>query len=167
MKRKKAFKGLIKRTSTGAAEGIRHATAITEPGGENLRLVDAELAPDGVEDGIDKSNVTAARVSPAVIDTVGCNENGVVAGESPQTVVVGVDIVHGAAQPVKAEDEHVTLGAVVVVGQLEDVLPVHAIDVDGLETAAGRVPAAASGVLAEHALDAGQQKCQTRRELHL
>src|SRR5690606_9635750 len=64
-----------------------------------------------------------------------------------EAVVAAVDdVLHVAAEPVEAEDEAVRVRRVVVVGDLERVLAVLAVDVDGLDAALEGVLPASRGL---------------------
>lgn len=95
--------------SHGTSDGVGHATTPGEASGEALTLVDAKVGLDLLHDGLDESDVTTARVGPAIVDTVGRDEDGRALGEIVKAVpfrnaVAVDDIVHGAATPVEAED---------------------------------------------------------------
>ena len=126
-------------TSLGASDGVGHAAAVGEASGETLSLVDAKVGFDLLDDGLDESDVTTALVGPAIVDTVGRDEDGRALGESVQAVPFGNavavdDIAHGASKPVEAEDQAVGVAGVIVVRDLESVFTTINVLNAGLES---------------------------------
>jgi hypothetical protein len=127
-----------------ASDGVGHAAAVGEASGEALRLVNAEVGLDLLDDGVDEGDVRAATVGPAIINAVGGNEDSRALGESVKAVpfrnaVTVDDITHGASTPVEAKDQTVGVAGVIVVRDLESVLTTINVLNAGLE---GRLTAA-------------------------
>lgn len=120
-------------TRPRASDAVAHGTTITPTGGKDLGVVDAQVVLDAVEDGIDKGNVLAAAVGPALVEPVGGDKDGRVACQGPQPVELPVGhVVHGPVAPVEAKHEPVCRLCVVARWQLQDVLSLAPVDRDGL-----------------------------------
>lgn len=121
-----------------ASDGVGHAAAVGEASGETLRLVDAKVGLDLLDDGVDEGDVRAATVGPAIVDAIGGNEDGGALGESVEAVpfrdtVAVDDIAHGASTPVEAKDQAVGVAGVIVIRDLESVLATIDVLNAGLE----------------------------------
>lgn len=124
---------------------MAHGTTIAESGSENLLLINAEVLLGKSKHLISEGNILTTLVSPASVETVGSDEDGRVASQVAKTIVTALyNVAHVSAEPVVAEDETVGLVVLVVVGQLEGVLAVLAVDLHGLDAAGGRLLATAS-----------------------
>lgn len=124
---------------------MAHGTTVTEASSENLLLINAEVLLGKSKHLISEGDVLTTLVSPASVKTVGGDEDGRVASQVAKAIVTALDdVAHISAAPVVAEDETVGLIVLVVVGQLEGVLAVLAVDLQGLDTAGGRLLATAS-----------------------
>lgn len=132
-------------TGASASDGVGHAAAVGETGGEAGALVDAKVGLDLLDDGVDKLDVGTALVGPAIVDAVRGDEDGRSLGESikavPRLHAVAVhDIAHGTTEPVEAKDKAIRLAGVIAVGDLQGVLTVvdvlHAGSECGLTIAA-------------------------------
>lgn len=124
---------------------MAHGTTIAESGSENLLLINAEILLGKSKHLISEGDVLTTLVSPASVETVGGDEDGRVASQVAKTIVTALDnVAHVSAEPVVAEDETVGLVVLVVVGQLEGVLAILAVDLHGLDAAGGRLLATAS-----------------------
>jgi len=124
---------------------VAHSTTVAESGSEYLLLINAEVLLGKSKHLVSEGDILAALVSPASVETVGGDEDGRVASQAAKTVVIALDdVAHVSAEPVVAEDEAVGLVVLVVVGQLEGVLAVLAVDLHGLDAAGGRLLATAS-----------------------
>lgn len=124
--------------SLGASDGVGHAAAVGEASGEALSLVDAKVGLDLLDDGLDEGDVTATLVGPAIVDTVGGDEDGRALGESVKAVplrdaVAVDDITHGASKPVEAEDQAIGVAGVIIVRDLESVFTTIDVLNAGLE----------------------------------
>lgn len=136
---------------------MAHRTAVAPAGGEELALVHAEVVLEHGNDLVGEGDVLATVVGPAGVQAVGGNKDGAVTGQLTEAVEATVgNIVHGAITPVVANDDAVLLVAVVVVGQLEDVLSLPAVDGHGLG-ARGRGRLAAAEGLGLDRLDGGEK----------
>jgi len=142
---------------SSTCQGVGHGTAEAEADRKALVLIDAETLLNVGDDGIDEVDVGASAVAPTVAVTLRCNKDGRVVSKALKAVVVpdtlldstsGVNISHGTAKPVKAEDETVGAAGVVIVGEpdgkLASVYGVCAAVETSRPSAAGRV-AATSG----------------------
>lgn len=124
---------------------MAHGTTVTEASSENLLLINAEVLLGKSKHLISKGDILTTLVSPASVETVGSDKDGRVASQVAKAIVTALDdIAHVSAEPVVAEDETVGLVVLVVVGQLEGVLAVLAVDLQGLDAAGGRLLATAS-----------------------
>ena len=137
--------------STRASDGVRHTAAVGETSGETLRLVDAEVGLDLLDDGVDEGDVRATAVGPTGINAVGRNEDSRALGEGIKAVPLGNavavdDIAHGASTPVEAKDQAVGVAGVIVVRDLQSVFTTINVLNAGLE---GRLTAATARRLGE------------------
>lgn len=124
---------------------MAHGTTIAESGSENLLLINAEVLLGKSKHLISEGDILTTLVGPASVETVGGDEDGRVASQVAKTIVTALDnVAHVSAEPVVAEDETVGLVVLVVVGQLEGVLAILAVDLHGLDAAGGRLLATAS-----------------------
>lgn len=129
-----------------AGDGVGHASAIREANAEPLFLIDTELRLDLLDHCIYKSDIVAIRVCPAVGDTLRCDEDSAFVSNALHTVVsplflVGPargNVLHGAADPMEAEDQLVRAGVGVVVWYADNVLALLTIYGNGFCAAAGR-----------------------------
>jgi hypothetical protein len=123
---------------------MAHRTAVAPPRGEELALVNAEVVLQHGHDLVREGDVLAAVVGPAGVEAVGRHEDGAVAGPGLQVVEAAAGhVVHVSVTPVVSDDDSMSLVAIVVVGQLEDVLSLLAVDCHGLGAGGWRCFAAA------------------------
>jgi hypothetical protein len=131
--------------SARAGDGVGHAGAVGETGGEAGCLVDAKVGLDLLDNGVDESDVGTTAVSPASVNAVGRDEDCRALGQSlkavPGSDAVAIDnVVHGTAAPMEAENQAVRVAGVVVVGNLQGVFAT----IDGLNARSESGLAAAS-----------------------
>ena len=126
---------------------MAHGPAIAPARREELALVDAEVILEHRHNLVRKGDVFAAVVRPPGVQAVWGDKDGAVPRKRPKAVEAAVrHVVHGAVTPVVANDNTVSLVAVVACGQLEDVLPLLAVDCHGLcARRRGRLAAAGRG----------------------
>lgn len=124
---------------------MAHGTTVAEASSKDLLLINAEVLLGKSKHLISEGDILTTLVRPASVETVGSNEDGGVASQVAKTVVTALDdVAHVSAEPVVPEDETMGLVVLVVVGQLEGVLAVLAVDLHGLDAAGGRLLATAS-----------------------
>jgi hypothetical protein len=112
---------------------VAHGPAVAPACGEELALVDAEVVLEHGHELVSEGNVFTTAVGPAGVQAVGGNEDGAVTGEGPQAVEAAAsNVVHGPITPVVSKDNTVGFAGVIVVGKLENVLPLLAVNVNGL-----------------------------------
>lgn len=118
---------------TGAGQRARHAGAVAEAESVDVGRGEAEGGRERREQGVDKGDVGAIRVGPAVVDALrGDEDGGGAVGKRLQPVpAVGVDVFLRAVQPVEAEEERMRCVGVVVDGKLQDVGALLLCGVDG------------------------------------
>jgi hypothetical protein len=101
-----------------------------------LLLVNAKVILGELEHLVGEGDILTTLVGPTSVETVGGDEDGRVASKALETVEATLgNVVHVAITPVVAEDESVRLVVLVVVGKLEDVLALLAVDLHGLGAA--------------------------------
>lgn len=145
------------RTRTRAGSAVTHGTAVTPAGSKELALVNAEVVLEHSNNLVGEGDILATVVGPTGVQAVGGNKDGAVTGQLTKTIeATAGNIVHGAITPVVSNDDTVLLVAVVVVGQLEDVLSLPAVDGHGLG-ARGRGRLAAAGGLGLDRLGGGEE----------
>ncbi len=133
----------VKYLCAGTGQLVAHATAVAEPGGDDMRRVDAKVFLDQLDHVVGESQVSSTGVRPSVADPLGRHENRAVLRLFLESVVgkfvlrgaPGVDVVGKAAVPVKPEDQPVGVVLVVVVGKPDE-------EAAALAAALHRVPAA-------------------------
>jgi hypothetical protein len=130
---------------TGASNAVAHSATIAETSSKNLLLINAEVVLGKSEHLISEGDILATLVGPTSVETVGSNEDSRVTSQVLKTVVAALgNVVHVTAEPVVTEDKLVGLVVLVVVGKLEDVLSVLAVDVHVLDSVSGALLATAS-----------------------
>jgi hypothetical protein len=103
-----------------------------------LTLINAEVVLKQSYNLVREGNVFAAVVGSPGIQAIRGDKDGAVASQRPQPVEITARyVVHGSVAPVISEDNPVSLVGVVVAGQLEDVLPLLAVDHHGFDDAGG------------------------------
>ena len=70
-----------------AREFIRHASAVAEPHGEELRRIDAEITFDELYEIVYEGQISASRVRPTIADPLGRDEDCAVISLFLQAVV--------------------------------------------------------------------------------
>lgn len=122
-----------------------HGSSVGPASSKDLLLINAKVLLGEVEHLIGEGDILTTLVGPSGVKTVGGNEDGRVTSKTLKTVEATLgDVVHVTITPVVTEDKTVRLVGVVVVGNLEDVLSVLAVDLHVLAATAGRLLATAS-----------------------
>lgn len=155
-------------TRPRAGYTVAHSPAVAPARRKELALVDTKVVLEQSHNLVREGDVFAAAVGPPGVQTVGGDKDGAVASQRPQAVEAAVRyVVHGSVTPVVSEDNPMGLAAVVVAGQLEDVLPLLAVDRHGLSARRwGRLAAAGRGSL--DSLDGSQEgQSESRKGKHV
>jgi hypothetical protein len=121
---------------SGASDAVAHGSTVAPTGSKDLLLVNAKVVLGELEHLVGKGDILTTLVGPASVETVGGNEDGRVTRKALETVEATLgNVVHVTITPVVTENKSVRLVVLVVVGKLEDVLAVLAVDLHGLGAA--------------------------------
>jgi hypothetical protein len=121
---------------SGASDAVAHGSTVAPAGSKDLLLVNAKVVLGKLEHLVGKGDILTTLVGPTSVETVGGNEDGRVTRKALETVEATLgNVVHVTITPVVTENKSVRLVVLVVVGKLEDVLAVLAVDLHGLGAA--------------------------------